>query len=788
MVIRRYYSAFLAATVLASGIFLPSLAAAEDVAANDPAPARGLGAAADEIIVTAQKRSERLQDVPLSITAASGDQLARRGIVNAADLEKIAPGFSFSQSQNGTPVFSIRGIGFYSETVAAASTVTIYVDQIPLPYARMTEGAALDLERVEILKGPQGTLFGQNATAGAINYIAAKPTSTPEGGVSLTYGRFNQVDVSGHVSGPLTDTLTARLAFQSQRRDDWQENSTRDETSGQRNFMAARLLLDWKPTDRLSFEFNANGWRDRSDTQIGQARAYLPVAPGPAITPQTLATQTALINYPYVTSNNNRLTDWDPGRSRKRNDRFYQFSLRGDYALTDSIKLISLSSFTHMKLFEPIEGDATFVPALTVDQNGLLRAFTQELRLEGDNGPLKWIVGGNYQHSKSNELQNNAITGSNAQIPLPPDFTTGIHHHGNRLINDQRVRSIAGFANADYGLTDTIRLQAGIRYTSEKRNFNGCIADVASDPAGLRVIYPPTVVPGQCLTLLPDGTFGLYSTKLDEHNLSWRAGLNWKPNPRIMLYANVTKGYKSGDFGTVPGLDYRLYEPVRQESVLAYEAGFKSTLFDRLVDLSGAVFYYDYAHKQTQGQRNLPPFGNLPFLVNVPKARVIGTELDLTVRPTKGLRVTFGGTYVNSKINGTAIVANPFAPVTVDAHGDVLPNTPKWQGQMDAEYSFAVASNAEAYVGASANWRSKAYAALGATRGPAGTQDLFKIDGYGLLDLRAGVTFDNRYSVQVWGKNVTNKNYWNNVVHIYDTVDRITGQPATYGVTVSVKL
>ena len=783
MAVGARYSALLVATMLASGSFWAQGAMAEDAAAAAPAAS----AVPDEIIVTAQKRSERIQDVPLSITAASGEQLERRGITSAADLEKIAPGFTYSQSQNGTPVFSVRGVGFYSETAGAASTVTVYVDQIPLPYARMTEGASLDLERVEILKGPQGTLFGENSTAGAINYIAAKPSATPEGGVSLTYGRFNQVDVTAHVSGPLTDTLKARIAVQSNRRDDWQQNSTRDDTTGQRDFLAARLLLDWKPTDRLSFEFNANGWRDRSDTQVGQAREYLPVAPGPAVTPETLATQTALINYPYVTSNNNRLTDWDPGRSRKRNDRFYQFSLRGEYDLADRLKLISLSSFAHMKLFEPIDGDATNIAALTVDQHGLLEAFTQELRLEGDNGPLKWVVGGDYQHSKSNELQVTAITGSNAQIPFPPDFTTGIHFRGNSLINDQRVRSIAGFANADYGLTHNLRIQAGIRYTSEKRDFEGCIQDVASDPIGLRIIYPPTVTPGQCLTLLPDGTFGLYSTKLNEHNVSWRAGLNWKPSTQTMLYANVTKGYKSGDFGTVPGLDYHLYEPVKQESVLAYETGFKSSLFDRMADVSGAVFYYDYAHKQTQGQRDLPPFGNLPFLVNVPKARVIGAELDVTLRPAKGLRLTLGGTYVDSKINGSAIVASPFAPVTVDARGDALPNTPKWQGQLDAEYSFAVADNAEAYIGASTTVRSKAYAVLGAKDGPAGTQDWFKIDGYGLLDLRAGVTFDQRYSVQVWGKNVTNKGYWNNVVHIYDTVDRITGQPATYGVTASVK-
>ena len=770
----------LVATMLSSGLLTAGQAAAQAAGAGEPIT---IG----EVIVTAQKRSERLSDVPLSITAASAQELQQRRVESPADLEKIAPGFTFSQSQNGTPVFSVRGIGFYSETIAAASTVTIYVDQIPLPYARMTEAAGLDIERVEVLKGPQGTLFGQNSTAGAINYIAAKPTVDPEGGVSITYGRFNQFDVNGYVSGPVSDTLSARLAIRSERRDDWQKSTTRDDSTGQRNFIAARLLLDWKPTDKLNFEANVNGWHDQSDTQVAQARGFLPVAPGPAITPQTLATQTALINYPYITSNNNRLTDWDPGRSRQRDDEFVQFSLRANYALTDKIDLVSLSAYSHMWLFDPIDGDATNIAALTVDQTGKMRAFTQELRLEGDYGKLRWIVGGNYQRSASNELQNNTITGSNAQVPLPPTFTTGIHHHGNRLFNDQRVRSIAGFANVDYALTDNLRVQGGLRYTDEKRDFQGCVADVADDPLGLRVIYPPTVTPGQCLTLLPDGTFGRYATQLKEHNVSWRTSINWKPTSTSQLYANMTKGYKTGDFGTVPGLDYRLYEPVGQESVMAYEAGFKQALADRRVDLSGAVFYYDYRDKQTQGQKNLPPFGNLPFLVNVPKSRVIGGEAEVTLRPIDGLRITLAGTYVDSKVNETAIVANPFTPVTSDVKGDVLPNTPKYQAQLDAQYDFRLSDNVTAYVGASARYRSKAYALLGALSGPPGTEGYFKVDSYALLDLRAGLEIDDKYTVQVFGTNVTNEGYWNNVVHIYDTYDRVTGSPALYGVTVSAK-
>src|SRR5690606_21739340 len=180
-----------------------------------------------EIIVTAQKRNERLIDVPMSITAASGDQLSKQGISDTAALTKLVPGFTYQQSNYGTPIFTIRGVGYIDYSVTAGPTVTAYIDQVPLPYSVMTRGATLDLERVEVLKGPQGTLFGQNSTGGAVNYIAAKPTDELRAGVDLGYGSYNEVIAGAFVSGPLTDTLRARLAVRSEYMDGWQKSLTR---------------------------------------------------------------------------------------------------------------------------------------------------------------------------------------------------------------------------------------------------------------------------------------------------------------------------------------------------------------------------------------------------------------------------------------------------------------------------------------------------------------------------------------------------------------------------------
>src|SRR5882757_3138228 len=319
-----------------------------------------------EVIVTAEKRAERLNDVPLSVTAATGDELVRAGVSSAADLEKVVPGFIFAASSYGSPIYSIRGVGFYDDAMAISPAVSVYVDQIPLPFPRMTEGATLDLERVEVLKGPQGTLFGQNSTGGAVNYIAAKPTSSFAAGGDLAYGRFNEVDVGGFVSGPVATGLNARLAVRSETRDDWQVSNTRNDTIGKRNFQAARLLLDWHPIDPLSIELNVNGWLDKSDTQMGQARAYLPVSGAPPLTPVTLQSATNLINYPYLTKDSNRIADWNAAKDFGRNDRFYQFAARVDYEATSSLRLVSISSYSNLRVAVPVDADSTPVSALFV--------------------------------------------------------------------------------------------------------------------------------------------------------------------------------------------------------------------------------------------------------------------------------------------------------------------------------------------------------------------------------------------------------------------------------------
>ncbi|MBS0480445.1 MAG: TonB-dependent receptor [Proteobacteria bacterium] len=480
-------------------------AAAEPQAATSASPQVNQPEVGD-IIVTAQKRSESINKVGLSITAVTGEALERQGIASTADLVKIVPGFNFTPSAYGTPVLTLRGIGFYDTALGASPTVSAYVDEAPLPLSAMAQGVSLDLDRVEVLKGPQGTLFGQNATGGAINYIAAKPTDTFRAGADLTYGRFNRVEAKGFLSGPLSDTLEARIAVRYDRSDDWQRSYTRNETSGKGDFLTGRILLDWRPSDRLKVSFNANGWRDKSDNQAAQLVAIV-TTKFPSLT-----------TYP-LPPRNNRAADWDPGLELSRDSNFWQTSLRIDYQLSDYAKITSISAYEQLRRRSIVDADGTAIANYSLFTPGHSRDFSQELRLAGDVGSVKYVVGGNYAFDKiHDEADPNALI---SRCPF-----VGVA----KAVSDQTVRSYAVFGNLDFKIADTVTLQGGVRYTDQHRQYAGCTYDggtggprsfaaVLSAVATARSGQPVTIPSEGCGTLGPSFLPGVVHSELNEDNV-----------------------------------------------------------------------------------------------------------------------------------------------------------------------------------------------------------------------------------------------------------------------------
>jgi outer membrane receptor protein involved in Fe transport len=774
-------------SLLATAAFIPAQANAQDASAS---PATSV----PDIIVTAQKRAQSINDVGLTITALSNDALDNLGVKSIQDMARVVPGLNFADSGWGTPIITLRGVGFSDNSLSNYPTTSVYIDEVPLPFAVMSAHAALDLERVEVLKGPQGTLFGQNSTGGAINYIAARPTEHLSAGMDATFGRFGRGETNGYVSGPLSDTLAVRVAGQYGYGNGWQKSYTRDDTNGKQNYLNGRILTEWRPTPDLKIQLNVNGWRDTSDTIAPQMYG---------IQPQLAFGSISLVNpdyaaYPFA-PNNPHFADWSTGRTRPKGDRSqYQGSLRVDFDVADSITLTSLTSYTKYHQDQTVDMDGTRLEIYGFRLKGNIRSFNQEVRLAGTSDRFNWVVGANYERSRTFEDQYQYYTQS----------TVAAAQFSETSREDalSHKRNMAVFASGDYEIVPHLTLKAGVRYTKAKADFNICNFDSGDGTvnAATGFVYglfhngaPFPISIGECATLDPAKGYepSRYIGKLNEDNVSWRVGVDYKLNPDLLLYATVAKGYKAGAWPTTGALVLTTYDSVKQESLLDYEAGFKAKLADGRVSLNGAAFWYDYGNKQIFG-RYLDPFLNvLNRLANIPKSRIKGAELELNATPIDGLQITTGVTYLDAKI--TEYTGVNAGGLLADFAGAEMPFTSKWQYIASIDYTVPTDGRIRPFVGATVTGRSKMTAVIGNVDGLvplAGARysvpidKIFDLPSYTQLDFRAGIeSEDGDWRLTLWGRNVTNELSVTNTIVANDAVGRYTGLPATYGVTFSHK-
>ena len=766
-------------------------------APHGPAQDNEKGKVFEEVIVTANKREESLSKVGLTIKAIGTDELRQQRLASLQDLAAAVPGLSFTQTEAATPVYTLRGIGFYDTSLAAFPAVSVYMDQAPLPFPVETKLALFDLERVEVLKGPQGTLFGNNATGGAINYIAAKPTSDPHAGLELSYGRFNTFDANGYLSGPLAKSLTGRAAFTVTSGDGWQQSATRPgDKNGAPESYAGRVLLDWKPTDKLRVQTNFNGWLDKSEPTAAQFVQFIPSFND--YIPNSLPK-------PFIPNENGnpRAADWTPQYQPFADNRLLQATVRADYDLTNAIVLTSITSYTDYKMHQRPEGDGLAESRNDIYMDdGRIRNMFQELRLANNQDPtLRWTVGANFERDavqENNEIDyHDGTSHYTPSLPAHLGSTTpgGWGYAGGNSYQTQTT--YAGFGNGEYTLNQ-VTLKAGVRYTESHRYSRNCsytpvedgnpspnlsfFSEFTSFLSGQSVF----LTNGDCITLsnqtfLPHAVFG----RLNEHNLSWQTGIDWKPTETLLIYGNTAKGYKTGSFPNITAATDTCLTPVKQESVFTYELGVKAQLFDRRVLINASVFNSDYNDKQIKSKLLDPVFQYLLALVNVPKSRIQGAELEIATRPITGLTVGGSLVFLDTKLidthgpDGNFLVSN--ANVQANFAGNPIPYAPKWTLTANVNYAFPVTNNAEAFVGAQALYRTKTTSSIG-------NEPVEQIPGYTTLDLQAGVNFrDGRYRVMLWGKNVTNSIIITNRNFSYDGVAQYVGMPLTYGVTLSAK-
>jgi outer membrane receptor protein involved in Fe transport len=738
----------------------------------------------EEIIVTAQKWEQSASTVGMSITAATDATLRERGIDSVADLTRLVPGLTVQESSFNSTSFTLRGVGFFNSDLATPPAVTVYVDEAPLPYPAMTKLAAFDLARVEVLKGPQGTLFGQNATGGAVNYIAAKPDDAFTTGLDATYGRFNRAQLGGFISGPLTDELSGRIAVQSRTGDAWQQSISRPgDELGEIRELQARATLEWQPNAVFTSRLTATMTRDRSESIAAQF-----IAPVAAIPPLAVP---GLLAFPVVTEP--RAADWTPVRLGTNtpfpydsDTTLYQGTWRNDYQLRDDITLTSLTSYADFEMSYGQDPDGTpFHVSELIDRAGDISAFFQELRAAGRHAKLNWLLGANYANDEVADKPLEFFSDNDVGrlfLGVNPEAFADASFFPGRM----RVETYAAFGRIEYNATDQLMLEGAVRYNVDRRDFDHCGIAASEHFAAFWNMFrggaQPLTAVGDCYILDPANGLqpvqNVHNT-LDEDSTSWRVGINWTAAPDVLLYANVSEGYKAGAAPVLAASTVVQFTPVSQESLLAYEAGLKASLFEHRAQLNAAAFYYEYEDKQLRGAVLDPTFGPLEALVSIPKSHVAGAEAQLVARPAEGLVVDASVLYLETQID--EFTGFDARAQFGDQSGTPFPFSPEWQAIASADYEFPLSLALKGFVGASLVYKDATFAGVGAL-------DLFRIDSTALLDLRAGVEFDSgRYRIWAWGKNVTDEYYWTNVFANGNAVARFVGQPMTYGISLTAR-
>lgn len=737
-----------------------------------------------EIVVTAQKREQRLNDVGLSVAVATGQQLQAAGIVDATDLGAIVPGFTASTSVFGPPVFSLRGVNFNSFQASAPPTVSSYIDEAAIPYPVMGQGLFLDVERVEVLKGPQGTLFGQNATGGSINVIAAKPTATPSAGFRVDVNHWGEVNAEGFASGPLSETLRARVAVQTSQFGGWQRGYyLNDQKNGDQNKVAGRLLLDWTPTERLTVSVNLNASRDRSEQQQAQAFLITPVDP-------TAPAAAAFLTYRNNLPNDARDADFDLGLDTRADNYTYQGVLRADYELSDALTLTSITNYIKTRFRSPHDQDGTAVVMQPSLPKADIESINQEIRITGafPDAGLNFVVGGSYG---DDDITEGVFSQYNGYTGFPPNSTTEWKY-------DLTQTAKAVFGSVDFEIVDGLTLTAGGRYTDTKQTIQGCTYDrrpadagpggIAGTAAFLVSFFNPAASPayvaGGCITIDDNGPNPTYlpiaaDKEQKEDNFAWRGAINYKPSRDVLLYGSVSRGYKAGTFPVIVNLFDSAIQPVKQEELTAYEVGTKLTLLDRRLQFNISAFHYDYRNKQVFSF--LPVFGGLvttATLINIPKSVVDGVDFDVTAEPFEGLRLTGGATYIRTKVKN--FIGFDFQGLPLDFSDKEFGFAPPWSANVDAEYQFQTSGSIRPFIGGSMTYRARTFADLGENPD-------FRMPAYTLLDARIGIESENGWRLSLYGRNLTDEYYWNSVASAGDGAVRFTGEPRTFGASFSMR-
>lgn len=709
--------------------------ASEAEAETEPA---GIG----EIVVTASRRAENVQKAALSIHAISSEVLTRANVSKPEDLSSVAPGVSVGTAGSYPQVY-IRGVGNYGTQAYSESAVAFNLDGVYISRAWATRGMFYDLERVEVLKGPQGTLYGRNASGGAINVITAKPKLGETGGFAeIQAGNYDLIQGTAAVNVPLGATAAVRAAGQIVDRDGYLSDGYNDD-----KIRSARLQFLWEPTDDVSILINGNY------QHTGGHGA------GAVLSPQLPGDKFRGTSDPAVT----RIIRAQPGLgallSIPRDDGYLDVDV---YAIGAELNWnLGFATLTVLPAYRDSKyRNLSYISSFHSANNEHDRQTSVEIRLGNNDEPLKWVAGAYYFNERQTELDG---------LPLQRVLQGPSANSTPRF--DHRTRSYALFGQATYSLTDTLRVTGGLRYTYERKVLDGLLyafgfPNAAPPPPclGGRVFDPQTPSPPLfCRLDIP------LAGRLTYNSITYKAGLEFDLAPRSMAYATISTGFKSGGFYSAPPPN-----TFRPEKLTALEVGVKNRFLDNRLQLNVEGFYWRYRDHQEShiGPTTIPSF--FAFVTeNAGRAESYGADIDLAFRPTDRDQLNLKVQYNKTKYNKfeysypTASFGNPIidcaiGPLvsgsqTIDCSGKSLIRAPKWSGTASYSHTFDIGGNGEVTATADVQFASASMLSIEFLQSM--RQDAYAIGNFDLTYTSPG----SRWTVSAFVRNIWNEAVITNV-------------------------
>lgn len=704
----------------------------------------------EEVTVTAQKRAQDVLDVGATLDVVGAGELESRRVEQVRDLTSVSSNLDIKEQVPGAmPIITIRGVGLDDFSSTNNPSAGIYVDEVYLASLAQMSFDLFDLERVELLKGPQGTLYGRNSTAGALNIVTAKPSTDGFAArAAAGFGAFKAYELEGMVNIPVSDTLAFRIAGKTLQQDEgYWYNRVIGSDIGRRDVWLGRAQLRWTPTDDLDVNLKVEGQRVRSEMGQGEFFGALPSPLSPGVACPGDSRCTDFFGY--------RDPDGDPFKGDWSGDHFYnidQFgtSLKIDYDLGWAT-LTSVTGYANFARSFYIDTDTTPLRQTDFIQTDKIHQTSEELRLAGSRDRLEWLVGGFYSSDRVRVYN--------------PGYLDDLLNTETFSTADQQTKSAAIFAHGEWALADTLSLVTGLRYTWEEK----------SDVGGTDDLVP--LCPGSALSMAPCGSppvrIASVDDKIEDTNWSWKLGLNWKLNPMSLVYASASQGVKSGGFFSGVAVNSAQLAPYEPEKLLAYEAGWKTRIPAAGLQLSASVFYYDYSDVQTFIRDNS---GALPIqrLGNVDEADLYGADLDATWRPAalEGLTLQAGVGLLHTEL-GSFVASSGAVPA-----GNKLPNAPELTFNGSAQYDVTLSEAWILRLQGAGRYSDEMF--KDALNDPLLTQD-----SYWTWDARAAlVSTQSGWEVAAWGKNLSDEVQGvNNTSLGYGF--RTYNAPRTYGVSIS---